>query len=536
MADVVQLGATSESLSLSMRVRYGWSADDNKFETVPEFLGVDGNPLGISRSLAFRYRSQFSRRFPVFYLSALRDVSREVDGRSGFWGELLRVLEIPPKMQTDVAARLRLINDELLRADKRLGAVSKTLAEAARIASSKGSGEAGLEIDGLTAYELLAKTGIRLRAEELAPWIPIRQQGQGVQSLSVLFLFKTIVDHVLATDPVDHPEPVLLLEEPETHLHPQAVRSMWHYIKAQVPGQKLITSHSTHFLQDVSFRDIRFVIPGGDGTTVEWLRTEFSVSVQITPSVAAYVDSNATLRYDGHRQSLIVQGKLPDKTYRKLCSLADSATHQSDAFNELRKRSSQFVSDSELATLERYIKRTRCECLFASGWILVEGPTDRRLIRAMAQGVNTGLDEHGVSVIDVKQNANANSFVILATALGIEWVGVFDGDRGGAAIHNDIQTTAGPEVDLSAKCREHSNGDLEAELVTDELVLKALRDILQELGKREPHKLDRSGITNLLRSSKSEYAELLAKRFRNDRHLAERGPEAFLWAINQLCS
>ena len=174
MKDVVQLGLASASRRISLRVRYGWNEADSEFEFVPEFLGADGNAISISRSMAFRYRQRFCRQFPVFYLSALRDVSHEFDNRSEFWHALLRAMEIPSELEVDVAVRLRKINDDLLESDKRLEAISQTLAEAARIASSKGSGDADLEIDGLNARELLARTGIRLRAVEQAPWIPIR--------------------------------------------------------------------------------------------------------------------------------------------------------------------------------------------------------------------------------------------------------------------------------------------------------------------------------------------------------------------------
>ena len=90
-------------------------------------------------------------------------------------------------------------------------------------------------------------------------------------------------------------------------------------------------------------------------------------------------------------------------------------------------------------------------------------------------------------------------------------------------------------MDLSTKTRVHPNGDLESELATDEVALNELRDILQELGKTDSRQADQSEIVDLLRGCKSAYTELLAKRFRNDRHLAERGPEAFQWAINQFC-
>ena len=277
-----------------------------------------------------------------------------------------------------------------------------------------------------------------------------------------------------------------------------------------------------------------------DCTSVEWLRTKFSVSVQATPGLVDYVKASGTalLRYDELTQTLTVTGKLTDTMCRKLFVTLDGSADsksQKEAINELKNRSSLFVSDDELIKLERYIKRTRCECLFASSWILVEGPADRDLVHAMAQGIQKGLDEHGVSVVDVKQNASPRSFVILAQALGIEWVGVFDRDSGGKEICDEICSIGGADEDFGRNCREHSKGDLEEELITDERLFQELREILVELGEKEAPQHDRCAVAERLRKCKRKYAERLASRFRNDPSLAERGPKAFLWAIERLC-
>ena len=61
------------------------------------------------------------------------------------------------------------------------------------------------------------------------------QPGEGlvgavIQSLSVVFLFQSFVEHLLSELYGQDSEPVLALEEPETHLHPQAARTPWQQI------------------------------------------------------------------------------------------------------------------------------------------------------------------------------------------------------------------------------------------------------------------------------------------------------------------
>jgi len=47
---------------------------------------------------------------------------------------------------------------------------------------------------------------------------------------------------------------VLALEELETHVHPQAARSLWRHI-SELPGQKIVTTHSPYFLPHVPHID-----------------------------------------------------------------------------------------------------------------------------------------------------------------------------------------------------------------------------------------------------------------------------------------
>ena len=74
----------------------------------------------------------------------------------------------------------------------------------------------------------------------------------------MIFLFQAFVEHLVRELYEQDSEPVLALEEPETHLHPQAARTLWTHVRA-LPGQKIVTTHSPYFVQHVPFRDLRLV-------------------------------------------------------------------------------------------------------------------------------------------------------------------------------------------------------------------------------------------------------------------------------------
>jgi putative ATP-dependent endonuclease of OLD family len=146
------------------------------------------------------------------------------------------------------------------------------------VAARDRDGSVDLRLVPLKSWDLLSKAEIILRNEPDWPWLPLQRQGQGVQSLSVIFLFQSFVEHLLAELYESESTAVLALEEPETHLHPQAARTLWTRVSA-LPGQKVITTHSPYFVQHVPFRDLRLVRLTENGTEIRWLKPSFSAQV-----------------------------------------------------------------------------------------------------------------------------------------------------------------------------------------------------------------------------------------------------------------
>ena len=536
LGNIVQLDLNTHCRSVSLRAQCSWNADADSFEPSWEFLAADREPLvGVGARRVNLER--FWRYLPFFYLGALRDVGDEFSARSSqFWARLLKELNIPPELETRALRVLDLLNRKLLKADPRLAGIAETLSGATRVAARDREGGLDLRMVPLKTWDLLARAEIILRNEPDRPWLPLRRQGQGIQSLSVIFLFQAFVEHLLAGLYEPGSEPILALEEPETHLHPQAVRTLWGHIDA-LPGQKIVTTHSPFFVQHVPFRDLRLVRLTTAGTEVRSLPESFSAPFPPLGGLESVVaNAGGRLTYESASGTLTVHGALEESRYRALlrcCGRDERRDELESRLRDLRDRSSLYVADDELQALETYARRMRGEIFFAERWLIVEGQADYLLAHAIAHALDYNLDRHGVSVIDAQNNGNPATFAALARALDLSWFAVFDGDEAGERFVRDIEGRGFSEDELAKRCRTHPDGALESQLVADGNGI-VLREVLQELGVRDAQELDDEDVVAQLGRRKAACAAVLAGRVRSQPDLANRMPKAFREAIDWL--
>ena len=352
----------------------------------------------------------------------------------------------------------------------------------------------------------------------------------------MIFLFQAFVEHLLADLYEEDSTPVLALEEPETHLHPQAARTLWAQVNA-LPGQKVITTHSPYFIQHVPFRDLRLVRLTENGTEVKWLPPNFSAKIPHVSALDPVLEgASGWLKYERAAGTLTVNGRLEERLYRKLLSCYGTHPDRvaiTGVLRELRDKSLLFIGDEDLRVLETFARRIRGEIFFAQRWMIVEGQAEYLIVHALARQLDYDLDEHGVSLIDAQNNGNPAAFAVLARALGIPWLAVFDGDDAGSQY---IQRIIGRDFDsdeVTRRCWTHPAGNLEGQLLADGLEPE-LRSILQTLGQVDTDTIDRATLESCLEKNKTAYAAELAGRIRNDSVLAQRMPQKFREAIVEL--
>lgn len=540
LGDIIQLDfSNTNRQSATIRTQYKWDGDT--FEQNWEFLDAQGEQLVGTSSANRTNLNKFRRYLPVFYLGALRTVNDEVSPRSSqFWRRLIEAVKIPADTESKTLEELNRLNEQVLKADPHLEQITQTLKRATEIAvQGQEGGNVSLQALPSSISEILSKVQIILRNEETSPWLPIRYQGEGMQSLLVLFLFQAFVESLLDELYGTGCEPILLLEEPETHLHPHAARTLWKHIQ-QIPGQKIITTHSPYFIQHVPFRDLRLVRHSASGTEVLSLPENFSAEVPPCSALEEIIEkSNVKLSDRKSLKMLTVAGNLDKDTYRKLLGCYGEHKDQTTAekaISDLKNRSSLYVPDKVLRSLEIQARRMRGEIFFAKGWMIVEGQTDFVIMHAVAHALDRDLDKYGISVIDAQNNGSPSSFARLARALNIPWQAVFDGDRAGKSYIEGIKNEGFEDTQINGQCHTHEAGDLEHQLIADGYD-SDLREILVKLNVSNTQNLVKQELLSQMKNKKLDYAAIFAERIRNG-HLsvAEGQLTAFQTAIRNLLS
>lgn len=248
---VIQSRADNLS-EVRLRFTSGYDATAKDYVYAWAFLNLDDKPLVASTRQRLSELQQF---VPVFFLAAVRDAAQHFHAKSPFWGSFVRNLQLDAATQAELEEQIAKINQTVVDSHKPFEEVKHRLSQAVGLVALHPTDSIGVEAVPARAFDMLSRAQVKLAATTTAK-LPISQHGAGTQSLAVMFLFEAFLNSQLAEAYDKDSEPLLALEEPESHLHPSAIRSLWSTLEG-LKGQKLIATHSGDLISAVPLRSIR---------------------------------------------------------------------------------------------------------------------------------------------------------------------------------------------------------------------------------------------------------------------------------------
>lgn len=451
--EIVQTEPVEDLDSIGLRVSCRYDTTLKNFIPKWEFLTLDGQPL-VGKGANHTNLTRFLPYIRLFYLSSLRDSNNEFSPRSQHWGRILRNLKISDEQREELGKELANLNESLLRADPRLEQVRESLGKVQKIMALGTGQNTSIQALPLKPWELMSKSEVVIKADGSEIEFPLSCYGQGMQSLSVLFLFQAYIDLLLKPTFKPETEAILTLEEPEAHLHPQATRALALNL-GEIRSQKIVSSHSPYFIQEIPFTSIRIFRRNGPISKVLYIKRLFTAKIPETAELVRFCEGKSpTFEYLKRTSTLAVRGRIEKDDYRRLVLMYLGQADVEERLKQLYNESQLYLSDPEIAKLETFAKRIRGEVLFAHAWLLCEGQSEYLLIRYFAELLGKPLDLKGITVIDYQNNGSPSIFVALARTFEIPWIMVSDNDAAGKKDAEEVKKRGLTSVEMSDLVRQ----------------------------------------------------------------------------------
>lgn len=180
-----------------------------------------------------------------FFIDAQRDVVADLRARSSYMGRLLSKIEIPEQAVAELEERLRVLNDDIVSRSEVLSHIREVLAGLNRTVPAFGD---GVEISPVSnkMRDLMKGVGVQF-SDGAGSSFPLESHGMGTRSWASLLSFDAYISWTgrLAERQGLPFHPVLFLEEPEAHLHPNAQRSVYGQL-CRGNGQRILSTHSPY--------------------------------------------------------------------------------------------------------------------------------------------------------------------------------------------------------------------------------------------------------------------------------------------------
>ncbi|MEQ9616832.1 MAG: AAA family ATPase [Phycisphaerales bacterium] len=435
---------------LDRRFLKDWQTDSSKWE--------DSKPVEKVPPVT----SQQIEPLALYLLDAKRDIAEDLRSRSSFWSKMVDEHGLDPTDVDRIEETLTAINKDIVDSSTVFTHVQGHLREFHETLSCD---QESIAITPLARHLRDLSRGMDVvLSTRGAPPFPLHQQGMGTRSLGTFFTFWAFTTWRQKQSTADAVHPMMALEEPETHLHPQAQRAMFRQIY-RMPGQRIISTHSPYICGQCEIAHMRHFSKVGTDTRV---------------------------------------------------SCIDSASGNAP------------LTPEDLRKIDRQVLNTRGDMLFARALVFFEGETEEQALPDFAATHwNKHPNDLGYSFIGVGGHGNYLPFLRMAESFGIPWFIFSDGEPDAIASVNKALTTIGQAtIPANPSVVALPNGqDFEACIATEANRLALIAEIIEHQAQNRQHVAalqrdwNRMGetaqlteILRILRANKTQYGSIVGKR------------------------
>ncbi|ANU21415.1 hypothetical protein BBI15_15125 [Planococcus plakortidis] len=195
-------------------------------------------------------------KIPLFFMDAQRDIQEDLKNSSSYWGRLASDIGLDLELVVELEGSLNDVNSKIVDESEVLSHMKEVLEQLNQYTSRNDS---GIQISPITRKIRDLSRGMDILFKDHgSESFPISFHGMGTRSWATLLTFQSYISWLTKKNRKENEEflPILALEEPEAHLHPQAQRNIYNQI-SKFEGQRIISTHSPYILGLADLKSIR---------------------------------------------------------------------------------------------------------------------------------------------------------------------------------------------------------------------------------------------------------------------------------------
>jgi putative ATP-dependent endonuclease of OLD family len=188
---------------------------------------------------------------PFFYMDAQRDIVEDIKAKTSYLGKMLSQIKYDDTETQKIETLIKGLNDEAVNSSNVLSKIESTLKE---LDTAMDNANNGIQISPFPKKIRDLLKGISVQYSDFS----MEYHGMGTRSWSSLLILKSFIDLFAETsnDNIKPFFPIVAIEEPEAHLHPNAQKKLFSQI-SNIQGQKIISTHSPYIAGEAELNQIR---------------------------------------------------------------------------------------------------------------------------------------------------------------------------------------------------------------------------------------------------------------------------------------
>jgi len=197
----------------------------------------------------------YFEQIPFFYMDAQRDILEDIKFKNSFLSKMLSKIEYSEETIEEIERQIKSLNEKLVSSSDILSYINTTLKE---LDTAMDTSSDGVEITPFTKNVRDLNKNFSIYYADQQNSFSMEYHGMGTRSWSSMLTLKAFI-HLRSINAKKDQSlffPILAIEEPEAHLHPNAQKRLYGQIDS-ISGQKIISTHSPYIAAAAKLGQIR---------------------------------------------------------------------------------------------------------------------------------------------------------------------------------------------------------------------------------------------------------------------------------------